>query len=67
IVTAAAPDIPKSLIDQLEEGGKIIIPVGDLFSQTLVRGVKKNGKLITEHYGGCQFVPLKGKEGWKDE
>lgn len=65
IVTAGAPDIPESLIEQLEEGGKIIIPVGDLFSQELVRGIKKKSKLIKEYHGGCQFVPLKGKEGWK--
>jgi len=65
IVTAGAPDIPKPLIEQLDEGGRIIIPVGDLFSQTLIRGIKNKGKLITENHGGCQFVPLKGKYGWE--
>ncbi|OQB74183.1 MAG: Protein-L-isoaspartate O-methyltransferase [candidate division TA06 bacterium ADurb.Bin131] len=65
IVTAGAPDIPEPLIEQLDEGGRIVIPVGDLFSQTLIRGIKNKGKLITENYGGCQFVPLKGKYGWK--
>jgi len=65
IVTAGAPDIPESLIEQLEENGKIIIPVGDIFSQTLIRGIKRKEKLIRENHGGCQFVPLRGKEGWK--
>jgi len=65
IVTAGAPSIPESLIKQLDENGKIIIPVGDLFSQSLIRGIKRKGKLTTQNYGGCQFVPLKGKEGWQ--
>ncbi|HOK79558.1 MAG TPA: protein-L-isoaspartate(D-aspartate) O-methyltransferase [bacterium] len=65
IVTAGAPDIPKSLIEQLDEGGRIIIPVGTLYSQDLIRVIKKKGKLIKENHGGCQFVPLKGKEGWE--
>ncbi len=65
IVTAGAPEIPQPLIEQLEENGRIIIPVGDLFSQELIRGIKKKGKLMKEYHGGCRFVPLKGKEGWK--
>ncbi|MCM8765173.1 MAG: protein-L-isoaspartate(D-aspartate) O-methyltransferase [Candidatus Omnitrophica bacterium] len=65
IVTAGAPEIPQSLIEQLEEGGRLIIPVGDMFSQELIRGIKRKGKLIREYHGGCQFVPLKGKEGWE--
>ncbi|HOJ30725.1 MAG TPA: protein-L-isoaspartate(D-aspartate) O-methyltransferase [bacterium] len=65
IVTAGAPDIPQSLIEQLDEGGRIIIPVGTLYSQDLIRAIKKKGKLIQENHGGCQFVPLKGKEGWE--
>ncbi len=66
IVTAAAPSIPCSLVEQLEENGKIVIPVGDYFFQELVRGSKRQGKITTENFGGCQFVPLKGKEGWKE-
>ncbi|MCM8815336.1 MAG: protein-L-isoaspartate(D-aspartate) O-methyltransferase [Candidatus Omnitrophica bacterium] len=65
IVTAGAPEIPKSLVEQLDENGRIIIPVGDMFSQELIRGIKRKGKLIREFHGGCQFVPLMGKEGWK--
>ncbi len=65
IVTAAGPDIPKSLISQLQDGGKLIMPVGDYFSQELILLTKKGKRLIKENLGGCQFVPLKGKEGWK--
>ncbi|MCX7705798.1 MAG: protein-L-isoaspartate(D-aspartate) O-methyltransferase [bacterium] len=65
MVTAGAPEIPQSLIEQLDEEGRIIIPVGDLYSQELIKGIKRKGKLIKEYHGGCQFVPLKGREGWK--
>ena len=66
IVTAASPSIPQPLIEQLEEGGRIVIPIGDYFFQNLVRGIKKNGRLITEDFGGCRFVPLKGEKGWEE-
>ncbi len=66
IVTAAGPKIPQSLLTQLKEGGRIIMPVGDLFTQDLIRITKVKGKFIKENFGGCQFVPLKGKEGWNE-
>ncbi|PIU42362.1 MAG: protein-L-isoaspartate O-methyltransferase [Candidatus Omnitrophica bacterium CG07_land_8_20_14_0_80_42_15] len=64
IVTAGAPEIPKSLLEQLAEGGRLIIPVGGHYSQmlTLVRNVK--GKFKTLDICGCIFVPLVGKEAW---
>lgn len=64
IVTAGAPEIPKSLIDQLNEKGRIVIPVGNSFSQDLLLGIKKKGKLKISNYGGCVFVPLVGRYGW---
>jgi len=64
IVTAGAPEIPKSLIDQLNEKGRIVIPVGNSFSQDLLLGIKEKGKLKIKNYGGCVFVPLVGKYGW---
>jgi len=64
IVTAGAPEIPKSLIDQLDEKGRIVIPVGNSFSQDLLLGIKEKGKLKISNYGGCVFVPLVGKYGW---
>jgi len=64
IVTAGGPKIPQSLLTQLKEGGRIVMPVGDMFSQDLIRITKVKGKFIKENFGPCQFVPLKGKEGW---
>jgi len=66
IVTAAGPKIPQSLLTQLKEGGRIVMPVGDMFTQDLIRIKKVKGKFIKENFGGCQFVPLKGKEGWNE-
>jgi len=64
IVTAGAPEIPKSLINQLNEKGRIVIPVGNSFSQDLLLGIKEKDKLKIINYGGCVFVPLVGKYGW---
>jgi len=64
IVTAGAPEIPKSLLEQLNDKGRIVIPVGDSFSQDLLLGIKEKGKLKISNYGGCVFVPLVGKYGW---
>lgn len=65
IITAACPEIPESLIKQLEENGVIVAPVGPKFSQRLIKTVKKKGKLIEEDLGNFIFVPLKGKYGFK--
>ena len=64
LVTAAAPDIPKPLIDQLKSGGMMLIPVGSasLF-QNLMKIAKTNGKIKQENLGGVAFVPLTGKHG----
>ena len=64
IVTAGAPKIPESLVQQLKEGGRLAIPVGDRESQELVIGTKVNGKLEKEIVDGFKFVPLIGKNGW---
>ncbi|MCD6248655.1 MAG: protein-L-isoaspartate O-methyltransferase [Hadesarchaea archaeon] len=68
LVTACAPKIPKPLIDQLKIGGKIAIPVGRHYMiQTLVLAEKtESGKIKTQRHGGCSFVPLVGKYGWKE-
>lgn len=58
VVTAAAPRIPPALIEQLAEGGRIVIPVGPPAAQSLILGRKSEGKLTTEDLGGCVFVPL---------
>lgn len=65
ILTAAAPDVPKPLIEQLAEGGRLVCPVGGHDFQTLVKIVKKEGEPITTSHGGVCFVPLIGKYGWE--
>lgn len=66
LVTAAAPTVPKPLIEQLEDGGILIVPVGGIqFYQTLIRIRKKDGKILEENLGGVAFVPLIGKHGFK--
>ncbi|MBI3583051.1 MAG: protein-L-isoaspartate(D-aspartate) O-methyltransferase [Nitrospinae bacterium] len=66
IVTAGAPDIPKSLIDQLAVGGRMVIPIGDEFSQTLVKLEKGRDGITTTNICGCVFVKLVGNHGWKE-
>lgn len=66
IVTAAAPKIPEPLINQLSENGIIVAPVGERFSQILIKGKKEKGKLIEEYHTPCVFVPLVGEYGWKE-
>jgi len=66
IVTAASPDIPSPLVEQLAEGGKMVIPIGDEFSQTLIKGVKKGGKLHTKALEPVRFVKLVGAYGFKE-
>lgn len=64
LVTAAAPDIPKPLIEQLKSGGIMLIPVGSasLF-QNLIKMTKTDGRIKKENLGGVAFVPLTGKHG----
>jgi len=67
MVTAAAPDIPKPLVDQLKPGGIMVVPVGDLgLQRLLVIHKKPDGKLEIREDTWCLFVPLIGEYGWKD-
>lgn len=67
IVTAAAPDIPHPLLEQLEEGGRLVIPVGDLFSQDLYIVERRGERFIKTVQTGVRFVKLIGAYGWKTE
>lgn len=67
IVTAGAPDIPKCYIDQLSMGGRLVIPVGDVSSQVLTKVIKTKEGMQREDIGGCRFVKLIGRHGWKIE
>lgn len=64
LVTAGAPEIPLPLKEQLAEGGRLVIPVGDRFSQSLYKLVKRKEEFHQEDLGGCRFVDLVGKYGW---
>jgi protein-L-isoaspartate(D-aspartate) O-methyltransferase len=65
IVTAGAPDVPESLTKQMNpEGGRMIIPIGGLDSQTMYLIKKEKGELSGEELKDFAFVPLIGKEGW---
>lgn len=64
-VAAAAPDIPQPLVDQLAEGGKMLVPVGGRFYQDLIRVERRGNKLQKENLGGCVFVPLIGEHGYR--
>ncbi len=66
IVTAGAPKIPQPLLDQLADGGRLVIPVGNRSSQELIKVTNKKGNYIKKNLGGCRFVGLLGIHGWKD-
>lgn len=65
IVTAGAPEVPEPLLQQLAEGGRLVIPVGDLQMQTLRVITKVDGRFETKDINGFKFVPLIGKKGWE--
>jgi len=65
IVSAAAPEMPQKLIEQLADNGRMVIPYGKHFSQDLLRISKRKSKIKRENFGGCMFVPLIGEHGWK--
>ncbi|MBI3399490.1 MAG: protein-L-isoaspartate(D-aspartate) O-methyltransferase [Deltaproteobacteria bacterium] len=67
LTTAAAPDIPRCYIEQLKIGGRLVIPVGEEYSQTLAKVIKTNKGIIRQDMGGCRFVKLVGRYGWKIE
>ena len=65
LVTAAAPSVPKPLIEQLKTDGIMVIPVGDDNLQRMVRLIKKSDtKIIKETHDYFSFVPLVGEYGW---
>ncbi|MCD6575175.1 protein-L-isoaspartate(D-aspartate) O-methyltransferase [Candidatus Aerophobetes bacterium] len=65
LVTAGAGDIPPPLIEQLDEEGIMVIPVGDVYSQELIVAKKQKGKILKRKVERCVFVPLIGKYGWE--
>jgi len=66
IVTAGSPDVPQPLVDQLAMGGRLVIPVGDRYTQSLMKVVRAKEGITKTDLGGCRFVNLLGQYGWKD-
>ncbi len=66
IVTAGAPNVPGPYIDQMNVGGRLVIPVGGRYAQTLYRIQKTSEGSERQESTACVFVPLIGKEGWSD-
>ena len=67
IVTAAAPRPPKALLGQLAIGGRLVIPIGDEFTQDLVVFTREEDNKYAEvNQGSCRFVKLIGTEGWRE-
>jgi len=67
LVTACAPELPKPLVKQMKIGGKLGAPVGQhyMFQTWMVAEKLEKGELKIDERGGCSFVPLVGKYGWK--
>lgn len=67
IVTACAPRVPECFIDQLEIGGRLVIPIGNPYNQVLRQMIKGEKKMESRDILECAFVPLIGKEAWHEE
>src|SRR5467141_577905 len=66
LVAAAAPAVPKPLLAQLADGGRMIVPVGDAEHQELQLIEKHGDAFSTKMLEGCRFVPLVGYHGWQE-
>ncbi len=69
-VSAGSPSIPRTLVEQLAIGGRLVIPVGDRYSQNLIKLTRLSENpddVKKEDLGGCRFVNLIGEHGWKVE
>ena len=67
LVGAGSPSIPQPLLDQLAEGGRLLIPIGDRDEQKLVVATRKDGKIELRDEAPMRFVPLIGHHGWDRE
>lgn len=67
IITAGAPRIPETLVSQLAVGGRMVIPVGDQYSQELIKLHREKDGIHKTSLGGCRFVKLIGEHGWREK
>ena len=66
VVAAAAPRLPRVLLEQLSEGGRVVIPVGSLSQQDLLLVAKSHDGYSVKNHGSCRFVPLVGAGAWTE-
>ena len=66
IITAGAPEIPEILIHQITVGGRMVLPVGNRYSQDLIKIYKNDEGIHQSSLGGCRFVKLVGEHGWRE-
>lgn len=66
IVTASGPELPAPYVEQLAEGGRLVIPVGERSSQNMYRVRKQQGELVKDYLGPFRFVELIGKFGYRE-
>jgi protein-L-isoaspartate(D-aspartate) O-methyltransferase len=64
LVTAASPEAPQALMEQLAPKGRLVIPVGDAHGQTLRKGIQEDDGMRWQDLGGCVFVKLIGQQAW---
>ena len=67
VVAAGAPHVPRALVDQLADGGRLVLPVGSLRMQELVRVTKTSHGVQLERLGPCAFVPLISSDAWHED
>ncbi|MFV2072289.1 MAG: protein-L-isoaspartate(D-aspartate) O-methyltransferase [Thermoanaerobaculales bacterium] len=67
LVTAGAPEVPAPLVEQLADGGRLVVPVGPRETQVLKVVQRRGGRTVASELKGACFVPLIGRFGWKDE
>jgi protein-L-isoaspartate(D-aspartate) O-methyltransferase len=67
LVTAAAPFLPPPLVQQLADGGRLVLPLGAADTQAVVRVRRRGRDIATESLYACRFVPLLGRYGWREE
>src|SRR5262249_5894549 len=66
LVGAAAPGVPQTLVDQLSDGGRLLVPVGDREEQHLILARRRGGSIDTREIAPVRFVPLVGSHGWSN-
>jgi len=65
LIAAGGPGVPPPLFDQLVEGGRMVLPIGNAGGQTLTLVERVGGQMLTRTFGDCMFVPLVGKYAWE--